>query len=103
MDARLIYVFGTGAHATAREQLELILRDPDGTRARDVGVVDVDAMPQVKLWYDRFDVADEHFRVVLLDVDGAEVWRGDTVTQTGDLWAVIDALPSRRDRRGRDS
>ena len=104
MDARLIYLFGTGGHASAREQLELILRDPDGTRERDVGVVDVDELPQVKLWYDRFGVPDGHYAVILLDTDGAEVWRAEAVTPPGEIWAVIDALPSRRGRRGeRDS
>ena len=95
MDARLIYVFGTGTLAPAREQLERILRDPDGTRERDVGVVDVDAMPQVKLWYDRFGVPDGDFATVLLDTDGAEVWRADVVTATQEIWDVVDALPAR--------
>jgi hypothetical protein len=98
MDARLIYVFGTGGQAPAREQLELILSDPEGTRERDVGVVDVDAMPQVKLWYDRFAVPNGQFAMVLLDKDGSEVWRGRAVTPTRELWKVVDDLPSRRER-----
>jgi uncharacterized protein DUF4174 len=97
MDARLIYVFGTAGRASAREQLDLILSDPEGTRARDVGVVDVDAMPQVKLWYDRFQVPDGQFAVVLLDADGSEAWRGGAVTSTSELWKIVDGLPSRRE------
>ena len=80
MDARLIYVFGTGSHAPAREQLELVLRDPEGTRERAIGVVDVDGLPQVKLWYDRFGVPDGRFVVLLVDTDETEVWRADVVT-----------------------
>jgi hypothetical protein len=98
MDARLIYVFGTAGRAPAREQLDLILSDPEGTRARDVGVVDVDAMPQVKLWYDRFQVPDGQFAVVLLDTDGSEAWRGGSVMPTSELWKIVDGLPSRRER-----
>jgi hypothetical protein len=93
MDARLIYVFGTGTQAPAREQLDLVLRDPEGCRQRAIGVVDVDAMPQVKLWYDRFDVPDGRFYAVLLDTDGDELWRADVVTPTREIWEVIDALP----------
>jgi hypothetical protein len=95
MDARLIYLFGTAGRAPAREQLDLILSDPEGTRERDVGVVDVDAMPQVKLWYDRFEVPDGQFAIVLLDTDGSEAWRGDAVTPTSELWKIVDGLPSR--------
>jgi hypothetical protein len=103
MDARLIYVFGTGSQAPAREQLDLVLHDPEGTRERAVGVVDVDGLPQVKLWYDRFDVPDRRFRVVLIDTDEREVWRADVVTPTREIWEVIDALPSRHGDAERDT
>ena len=62
--------------------------------------MDVDGLPQVKLWYDRFAVPDGRFLVLLVDTDETEVWRADVVTPTQEIWEVVDALPSRQAERG---
>lgn len=92
MDARLIYVFGTAEHEDARTQLASLLADPEGTRRHDIGVVDVDAMPQVKLWHDHFEVPDGTFATVLTDREGVEIWRGDAPVEPADIWAVLESV-----------
>lgn len=95
-DARILHVFGTTSNPDAQEQLRLLGADAEALRERDVAVVDIDKLPEVKLSHDRANVPLGTFAVVLEGRDGTEKWRADVVTPVDEICEVIDAMPMGR-------
>lgn len=91
-DARVLYVFGTTSNPSAQEQLALLEAAVDDLRSRDVALVDVDKLPEVKLSHDRANVPLGEFAIVLQGTDRSEVWRSDVVVPVDEIFEVVDAL-----------
>ena len=96
-DARVLYLFGSSTNDDAAEQLRLLEAAQEDARTRDVALVDVDKLPEVKLSHDRGGVPLGSFALVLQGRDGGEKWRSDVVTPPEEIWEVIDAMPMGRE------
>ena len=81
MSGRELIVSGPAGDPRVFEQMQALRADPTGARERELEVLEREA---------------EAFRVELLGRDGGVKARWEDVIGVGELWARIDAMPSRR-------
>jgi hypothetical protein len=81
MSRRELIVSGPTGDPRVFEQMEALRADPDGARERELEVLEREALS---------------FRVELLGKDGGLKARWEDLVGVGELWARIDAMPSRR-------
>jgi hypothetical protein len=81
MSRRELIVSGPSADPRVAEQLECVETDPVGAEERELTVIRREA---------------EDFAVELLGKDGRVKARWDNLVGCEELWARIDAIPSRR-------
>lgn len=106
---RIVLIFAPPLDDRAAEQSRLLLSAPDDLRRRDLLVVRVDGHEISVLFGTAsgpleagelragYRVApDESFAVVLVGKDGGEKLRRTTIVKPRELFAIIDAMPMRR-------
>jgi hypothetical protein len=81
MNRRELIVSGPAGDPRVFEQLQALRADPDGARERELDVLEREALS---------------FRVELHGKDGGLKARWEDLVGVGELWARIDAMPSRR-------
>ena len=81
MSRRELVVSGPAGDTRVFEQMEALRADPEGAAERELEVLERPA---------------EGFQVELLGKDGGVKARWEDVVGVGELWARIDAMPSRR-------
>ena len=81
MSRREVIVSGPAGDPKVREQLEALRADPDGAAERELEVSEREAAG---------------FQVELLGKDGGLQARWDNLVGVTELWARIDAMPTRR-------
>ena len=81
MSRRNLIVSGPAGDPLVAEQLEALRADPDGARERELDVTEREA---------------DAFQVELLGKDGSLNARWDNLVGVSELWARIDAIPTRR-------
>ena len=81
MTRRNLIVSGPAGDPLVAEQLEALRADPDGARERELDLMEREA---------------DAFQVELLGKDGSLNARWDNLVGVSELWARIDAIPSRR-------
>jgi hypothetical protein len=92
MSRRELIISGPAGDPRVSEQMQALRADPQGTTERELEVLERDAAA---------------FQVELLGKDGGVKARWEDLVGVGELWARIDAMPSRkrelRERGGGDS
>jgi hypothetical protein len=81
MNRRELIVSGPTGDPRVFEQVEALRADPDGARERELEVLEREALA---------------FQVELRGKDGGVKARWEDLVGVGELWARIDAMPSRR-------
>ena len=81
MSRRELVVSGPAGDARLSEQMEALRADPDGAAERELEVLERE---------------EDAFQVELLGKDGGVKARWEDVVGVRELWARIDAMPSRR-------
>ncbi len=90
---RTLLIFGNN-QTLLKEQLDLLQKDRNGLKERDVVVKLV--QPGNQLYKSYHVVSEEHFTVILIGKDGGEKYRSDNILTVETLFAMIDAMPMRR-------
>jgi hypothetical protein len=81
MNRREVIVSGPAGDPRVLEQTEALRADPDGARERELDVLEREGPA---------------FQVELMGKDGGLKARWDDLVGVSELWARIDAMPSRR-------
>ena len=81
MTRRELIVTGPAGDPLVAEQTEALRADPDGASERELDVREREGAA---------------FQVELMGKDGGLVARWDNLVGVGELWAKIDAIPSRK-------
>jgi hypothetical protein len=81
MSRRELIVSGPAGDPRVSEQVEALRADPDGAAERELEVVEREAAV---------------FQVELMGKDGGLKARWDNLVGVSELWAKIDAMPTRR-------
>jgi len=81
MSRRELIVSGPAGDPRVSEQMQALSADPDGARERELEIVEREAAG---------------FQVELMGKDGGLKARWDNLVGVSELWARIDAMPTRR-------
>ena len=110
---RLLLVFAPDADSTLYlRQQQMLLDSKPGLNERDIVVISVlravvevggkpDAAASSVELRDAFNVSPHEFRVVLIGKDGGVKLRQEEPISMADLFALIDAMPMRKQEMGR--
>ena len=81
MSRRELIVSGPAGDPRVSEQMQALSADPDGARERELELIEREASA---------------FQVELMGKDGGLKARWDNLVGVSELWAKIDAMPTRR-------
>lgn len=90
MSHRLIVVFGPEGDRRVTGQMRRLAADRDGARRRDAGYVEVRRQSDPESFLELAGVAPGAFAVVVVDKDGAELFRSDRPLSAAAIWRAID-------------
>jgi hypothetical protein len=93
-DKRELFILGGEQHrAMVKQQLELIQKDSNAVKERDLIVT---VVPKESALWDKYKVPGNAFTVILVGKDGTVKHRTTEVLTAKALFAIIDAMPMRR-------
>ena len=81
MSRRELIVTGPAGDPRVPEQMQALSADPDGARERELEILEREG---------------QAFQVELMGMDGGLKARWDNLVGVSELWAKIDAMPTRR-------
>jgi hypothetical protein len=91
---RQVLIFGSSKNQQVMAQSTLLEKDRAGLKERDMIVT---ILPEKSPLYKRFGVsASEVFLILLVGKDGTEKFRSKELTPAQELFALVDAMPMRK-------
>ncbi len=91
---RKVLLFAADEGTLLKQQLQLLRKDSVGLRERDI---EVSVVPPGDRLYEQFAVLSaQPFTFILIGRDGGEKFRSSKITSTTQLFALVDAMPMRK-------
>ena len=91
---RQLLIFGKEGNETlVQQQLQVLNAEPDALKERAIKITVVE---KDNALHKKYSAETGQFAVILIGKDGTEKYRTNTLLQTKELFAVIDAMPMRR-------
>lgn len=91
---RMIYFFGKEANQQlVNQQVEMLNKSGGAVKERDI---EIKVIAENDPLYKKYKADPAKFTVVLVGKDGGEKYRSNKVLQPAELFAIIDAMPMRK-------
>ena len=92
---RQLLLFGNDtAQSLVQQQMELLNKEALAIQERDIQIKIVEKGSPL---YVKHKINPAHFEVLLIGKDGGEKYRTDTLLKPQQLFALVDAMPMRKD------
>ena len=94
-DFRELLIFGEAdKSAMVSKQLQLLHKDMEGLKERSIKIIVVKNESDL---YKKYQIKQDSFTIILIGKDNSEKYRSNTIIEIAQLFAIIDAMPMRKE------